>query len=80
MRGSEPAYYAPGREAGIPPIMINPFTPEDKLQESSCLNFGKVFTVDHNIKVKPIGHVSQESLRLFNRAWRRCLDNEDYGN
>ncbi|EZF15202.1 hypothetical protein H112_05954 [Trichophyton rubrum D6] len=80
MRGSEPAYYAPGREAGIPPIMINPFTPEDKLQESSCLNFGKVFTVDHNIKVKPIGHVSQESLRLFHRAWRQCLDNEDYGN
>ncbi|EGE00376.1 hypothetical protein TESG_07686 [Trichophyton tonsurans CBS 112818] len=80
MRGSEPAYYGPGREAGIPPIMINPFSPEDKLQESSCLNFGKVFTVDHNIKVKPIGHVSQESLRLFHRAWRRCLDNEDYGN
>ncbi|EFQ99402.1 hypothetical protein MGYG_02414 [Nannizzia gypsea CBS 118893] len=80
VRGTQPEYYGSGRVPGISPIMINPYTPRDQLHPKSCLNFGKVFTVDHNIKVKPIGQVSEECMRVFRRAWRQCVENEEYGN
>ncbi|KAM5437156.1 hypothetical protein MferCBS31731_005573 [Microsporum ferrugineum] len=81
MRGSEPAPNDPTRVPGLPPIMINPYSPREQLHSKSYLNFGKVFTVDHNIKVKPVGHVSEESMRTFRRAWRRSVDlneNDEY--
>jgi hypothetical protein len=60
--GSEPKAL-PEEES---PRMGNfPIVVEDKsvtIDQSSRLNFGKVYTVEHNIKVRNVGKISKESL------------------
>ncbi|EME45358.1 hypothetical protein DOTSEDRAFT_150357, partial [Dothistroma septosporum NZE10] len=40
-----------------PPIRIDPVSPGDKLDALSRINYGKVYTIEHNLKVKPFGMV-----------------------
>ena len=44
------------------PIRIVPINPAEKLDSRSRINMGKVHAINHNIKVKEIGHVDQTSL------------------
>jgi hypothetical protein len=39
------------------------------LEYASRLNFAKVFTVEHNVKVMPIGKVAQGSLHYLRAYW-----------
>ena len=50
-------------------IAVNPADQEQKLDRMSRLNFGKVHTVEHNVRVKPVGRVAQQSLPYFEGYW-----------
>lgn len=44
------------------PIRIVPVSPAEKLDPRSRLNMGKIYPINHNIKVKDIGQVNEMSL------------------
>ncbi len=44
------------------PLKIILDSPKDKLDPKSRINLGKIITIDHNVKVKPIGSVDERSL------------------
>lgn len=39
------------------PIRVQPKTPRDKLEPVSRINYAKIYTVEHNVKVFFIGHI-----------------------
>ena len=39
--------------------------PRDKLEADSRVNYGKIYTVEHNVKVLFIGKLAKESERTF---------------
>jgi len=57
----------PPRELnGEPPLKLRPIrvigkTPRDKLEEESRINYAKVYTVEHNVKVHFIGSIAPSS-------------------
>lgn len=55
-------------------IRIDPDSSDEHLEPSSRLNYGKVYTVEHNIKVRNIGMVNRDSERAlahqFSQVWR----------
>lgn len=63
-----------GRGMRSSPIRIDTDSREDKLDPMSRLNFGAIYTIQHNIKVKPYGMVHQNSrsdlLRQFVSVWQ----------
>ena len=44
------------------PIAVDPASPDQKLNKWSRLDFRRVHTVEHNVKVKDIGQVSKGSM------------------
>ncbi|KAI9814564.1 MAG: hypothetical protein M1827_003119 [Pycnora praestabilis] len=54
------------------PIGVQP-EGDDKLAPTSRVNFGKVYTVEHNVKVKGIGMVTIDGLSKLMRYWRDTL-------
>lgn len=67
MRGTSPSKGPPNRELAKKPLMIDPQNDREKLNAHSVLNLGKVHTVECNVKVKPIGFISKESMGDFRR-------------
>ena len=57
----------PNRPTGIikEPIAVVPECPRNKLHPLSLVNFGKVYTVEHSVKVKPVGRISDGSMPYF---------------
>ena len=55
------------------PIRVEPRTPRDKLDPASRLNYSKIYTVEHNVKVKFIGRIAsgyQQSFMVdFDAVW-----------
>lgn len=47
------------------PIAIDPASPREKLDQMSRLNFGKVYTVEFNVKVRNVGTVANGSKANF---------------
>ncbi|KAK5156872.1 hypothetical protein LTS14_004389 [Recurvomyces mirabilis] len=67
---------APQRgEQGMQPVAIRvvPDNPVDKLDPASRLDFGKIHTIQHNIKVRQLGMIHDNSIRAlmqqFQRVW-----------
>lgn len=48
------------------PLEVEPARPDQKLDPMSRLNFGKVYTVEHNVKVLPVGKITDRSMARFN--------------
>ena len=65
MAGTQPARKA--SEVGMTknPISVDPSQPREKLDQMSRLNFGKIYTVEHNVKVKSVGTITKESMPAF---------------
>ena len=64
MEGQADASPEPRRdECGITkePIAVKPSRRDSQLDPMSRLNFGKVYTVEHNIRAMDIGMVTKES-------------------
>lgn len=55
------------------PIRVDADDREDKLDQRSRLDFGKIYTVEHHIKVRSYGQVNQHSMgalvQQFNNCW-----------
>lgn len=47
------------------PLAVDSVSPSTNLDRMSRLNFGKVYTVEHYVKVMPIGKISKESMPKF---------------
>jgi hypothetical protein len=47
------------------PIEVDPERFEERLHRKSRLNFGRIYTVEHNVKVLPIGEISEASMPKF---------------
>jgi hypothetical protein len=50
------------------PIRVNPVTAQ-RLDPLSRINFAKVYTVEHNVRVMPVGQVAEESKYLLVAYW-----------
>lgn len=55
---------------------MDPLTSQDKLLPASRVNYSKVYTVEHNVKVCFIGKIHEESEKTFFTDFKR-IDNED---
>jgi hypothetical protein len=44
------------------PICVDPATPDQKLGRLSRVNFAKIYTVEHNVKVLHVGSVAKQSM------------------
>lgn len=47
------------------PIRVIPKTPRDKLERMSRLNYSKIYTVEHNVKIRPVGWVAKECEKVL---------------
>lgn len=54
-------------------LQVTPCSPRDRLLGKSRLIFGKPYNVEHNIKVRPIGTISQEFMQLYNHFVRESM-------
>lgn len=50
-------------------IAVNPARADQKLDRMSRLNFGKVYTVEHDVKVMDIGTVADASMAYLEAYW-----------
>ena len=41
------------------------------LESASRIHFGKIYTVEHNVKVKPVGRIAKESMPYFTSHFKR---------
>jgi hypothetical protein len=52
-----------------------PKTQRDKLEPASRINYAKVYTVEHNVKVCFIGHIAEPSKKQmlgdFDNTWKK---------
>lgn len=66
------------RAMRIEAIRVDPDNPEDKLDPMNRLDFGKVHTIQHNIKVRSFGKVHPKSmaalLHQFRSVWAEGLE------
>ena len=53
----------PGEKIVKEPIAVKPADLDQKLHPKSRINFDKVYSVEHNVKVMHVGKVADESLR-----------------
>ncbi|KAI9770639.1 MAG: hypothetical protein M1839_003088 [Geoglossum umbratile] len=47
------------------PLQVIPSSPDNKLAQDSLINFSKIYTVEHNIKVKKIGKIAEDCMHLL---------------
>jgi hypothetical protein len=48
------------------PIRVVPNSPREKLDPASRVNYAKIYTVEHNVKVAFIGHIAESDQYKFN--------------
>jgi hypothetical protein len=63
----------PGENLIRDPIRVVPKTDRDKLHPDSRINYAKIYTVEHNVKVLFIGQIHKRSegrfMTAFNDVW-----------
>ncbi|EXJ61549.1 hypothetical protein A1O7_01977 [Cladophialophora yegresii CBS 114405] len=52
------------------PITVVPASEDKKLHEASRIRFDKVFSIEHNVRVKEVGKISPDSMAWFCQYWR----------
>jgi hypothetical protein len=56
-------------------VQIKGKSPRDKLDADSCINYAKIYNIEHNVKVFFIGQLTPSSekkvLLAVNEAWNR---------
>ncbi|KAJ5679270.1 hypothetical protein N7462_007514 [Penicillium macrosclerotiorum] len=73
MRGARPVTKSNEPKMTKEPLEVEPARPDQKLDPMSRVNFGKIYTVEHNVKVLPVGKVTEASLEKFNAYMRAEL-------
>ncbi|OGM46091.1 hypothetical protein ABOM_005703 [Aspergillus bombycis] len=70
MKGARPGHGPNEPKMTKDPIEVTP-EPYQKLHTMSRLNFGKIYTVEHNQRVLPVGKISEESMAKFHLYAKR---------
>ncbi|KAI9043868.1 uncharacterized protein KD926_002759 [Aspergillus affinis] len=65
MQGTEPQRGSGEPQMMKEPLEVAPASPDQKLDYMSRLNFGKIYTVEHNVKVLPVGKITERSMPRF---------------
>ncbi|KAI3296487.1 hypothetical protein DTO002I6_3251 [Penicillium roqueforti] len=65
MRGDRPRTVKFEPRMAKEPLEVDPARPDQKLDCMSRVNFGKVYTVEHNVKVLPVGKITEASRARF---------------
>ncbi|KAL4759999.1 uncharacterized protein BDW70DRAFT_161057 [Aspergillus foveolatus] len=65
MRGTTPTLGVGEPRMVKEPLEVVPENPGENLDYMSRLNFSKIYTVEHNVKVLPIGRISNRSMTRF---------------
>jgi hypothetical protein len=55
-------------------IAVEKASPDQKLDPMSRLNFKKIYTIEHNVKVMSVGRVVKDSLPALLGYWRAIRD------
>ena len=55
------------------PIRVIPSNANEKLDPMARINFGKVYPIEHNVKVKEIGQVDEESIPKLRQYFKSGL-------
>jgi hypothetical protein len=64
--GDRPPREIPGEPVfGLKPIQVLSKTSRDKLAPESLINYAKIYTVEHSVKVAFIGKILKDSERRF---------------
>jgi len=61
------------------PIRVRGNTHNDRLDARSRINFGKMYTIEHNCKVYDFGNVHEDYLSLLIRNWHYVLKRDITG-
>lgn len=77
LSGEEPVEGEYGMMASI---RVRPKSKQEKLQKESRINFAKIYTVEHNVKVCEFGDVHERHLGTLRKQWKYVLDCDIYGN
>lgn len=73
MANTQPARLADEKGMTKRPLAVDPADPRQKLDPLSRLNFGKIYTVEHAVKVTNIGTISRRSLPHFMAYWQNTI-------
>jgi hypothetical protein len=57
------------------PLEVVADSPEQTVNPMSRLDFGKIYTVEHNVKILPIGRVTEQSMERFIQYTRDEMSN-----
>lgn len=57
----------------LPPIRVDPDAPSERLDPTSRIDFGKVYTIRHDVKVKPLGVVNRISTAVLEENYLRTM-------
>lgn len=68
-----------GEEPMRSSIRVVRLNKEDRLDDRSRINYGKMYTVEHNVKVYNLGDVHKDYLQELRESWKSVLD-EEYEN
>lgn len=79
LEGAMPPPEGLGGEDILPnlPIRVEARSPRHQLDLTSRLNYAKVYTVEHNIKVSFIGKIHKDSIGEFYAAYKRINSMSD---
>jgi hypothetical protein len=69
----------PGEEGLLDSIRVKGNTLNDRLDPRSRINFGKMYTIDHNCKVYDFGDVHRDYLSILTANWRFVLKRDIAG-
>lgn len=73
-RGSVPKLLAKEPEPGFRPIEIDMYANGERLSRESRINYSKLVTVEHNVKVMFIGAVARSDWPTVTDAVNKCWD------
>jgi hypothetical protein len=63
-----------GENGMLKAIRVEPHSRQEKLDSLSRINFSKIYTVEHNVKVYDFGDVHKYHIRDLRHQWRDVLD------
>lgn len=63
----------PGEHDVLPSIQVRPTDEDDRMDPMSRLNFGKLYTVEHNVRVFNYGMVIPDHIPVIRTQWKQVL-------
>jgi hypothetical protein len=70
---------AEGEYSMMAPIRVRPASKQGKLDPLSRINFGKIYTVEHNVKAYNFGDVHEDFIKTLKVQWKYVLDRDMEG-